>query len=148
MTIKPLAALFVLCAAACSGPAGDEGAAAAKDAEAAAAETNKAGYEIAVRCQASLDAVSRLYSALSNQSEGAEREEMGALAVERELAATNYRDIAQRVGAHIGHSKADIGKMIKAAHAAVQAEYDKRPFEDFAVWVGEEADRCPPPGRT
>ena len=31
--------------------------------------------------------------------------------------------------------------------AAIKVEYDKRPFEEFAVWVGGEADKCAPPAQ-
>lgn len=132
---------LALCVAGCSGSAEDK----AKKAEAASAEIDAAGYDIAVRCQASFDAVARLYNVLSGQSSGSEREEMAATATRRAAAAEAYRGIARSVGGHIGHSPEQIDAAIKAATAAVDAEFQKRPFEDFATWVGREADRCPPP---
>lgn len=137
MTMMALA----FCVAGCSGSADDK----AKKADAASAEIDAAGYGIAVRCQASFDAVARLYNVLSGQSSGSEREEMAATATRRAAAAEAYRGIARSVGGHIGHSPEAIDAAIKAAAAAVDAEFRKRPFEDFATWVGEEADRCPPP---
>jgi len=134
MTMMALA----LCVAGCSGPAQEK-------AEAASAEIDAAGYDIAVRCQASFDAVARLYNVLSGQSNGSEREEMVATATQRAAAAEAYRGIARSVGGHIGHAPEQIDAAIKAAAAAVDAEFQKRPFEDFATWVGQEADRCPPP---
>jgi hypothetical protein len=137
MTMMALA----LCVAGCSGSTEDK----AKKAEAASAEIDASGYEIAVRCQASFDAVARLYNVLSGQSSGSDREEMAATATQRAAAAEAYRGIARSVGAHIGHSPEQIDTAIKGAATAVDAEFQKRPFEGFATWVGQEADRCPPP---
>ncbi|MGN6691839.1 MAG: hypothetical protein ACTHJU_12925 [Sphingopyxis sp.] len=137
LTVMALA----FCAASCSGPAEDQ----AEKAEGASAEIDAAGYEIAVRCQASFDAVARLYNVLAGQSSGSEQAEMVATAKQRAAAAEAYRGIARSVGAHIGHSSEAIDTAIKGAATAVDAEFQKRPFEDFATWVGQEADRCPPP---
>lgn len=132
---------LALCVAGCSASSEEK----AKKAEAASAEIDAAGYEIAVRCQASFDAVARLYKVLSEQSSGSEREEMAATATQRAAAAEAYRGIARSVGGHIGHPADQIDTAIKGAATAVDAEFQKRPFEDFATWVGQEADRCPPP---
>lgn len=137
MTMMALA----FCAAGCSGSAEDK----VEKAKAASTEIDAAGYEIALRCQASFDAVARLYNVLSGQSGGSDREEMAATAKQRAAAAEAYRGIARNVGAHIGHSPEAIDTAIKDAATAVDAEFQKRPFEDFATWVGQEADRCPPP---
>ena len=137
MTMMALA----LCVAGCSGSAGED----AEKAKVAPAEADAAGYEIAVRCQASFDAVARLYKVLSEQSGGSERAEMATTATQRAAAAEAYRGIARSVGAHIGHSPEQIDMAIKGAATAVDAEFQTRPFEDFATWVGQEADRCPPP---
>jgi len=114
----------------------------AEKAKAASAEIDTAGYDIAVRCQASFDAVARLYKVLSEQGGDAE---MAATATQRAAAAEAYRGIARNVGGNIGHKPEQVGAAIKAAADAVDAEFQKRPFEDFAVWAGQEADRCPPP---
>lgn len=137
MTMMALA----LCAAGCSGSDEDK----ARKAETARADIDAAGYDLAIRCQASFDAVARLYHVLSGQSSGSEREEMEATATQRAASAEAYRGIARKVGGQVGHSPGQIDMAIKAAAGAVDAEFRKRPFEDFATWVGQEADRCPPP---
>ncbi|UNU41745.1 hypothetical protein EAO27_02715 [Sphingopyxis sp. YF1] len=134
-------ALLALGTAGCSEPAAEK----VGEAEAASAEIDTAGYDIAVRCQASFDAVARLYKILSEQATGAEREEMAATATQRSAAAEAYRGIARSVGTKMGRSGADVDAAIKAAAGTVDAEFEKRPFEDFASWVAQEADRCPPP---
>ena len=134
-------ALLALGVAGCAEPAEEK----AAKAEAASAEIDAAGYDIAVRCQASFDAVARLYKILSEQATGSDREEMATTATQRSAAAEAYRGIARSVGAKMGRPGADIDAAIKSATAAVDAEFEKRPFEDFASWVGQEADRCPPP---
>lgn len=138
MKARMTMALLALCGTGCSGPAGDA-------AEATSAKIDAAGYEIAVRCQANFDAVARLYKILSEQSTESEPGEMATLATQRGVAAEAYRTIARSVGAKMGRSGEEIDTALKGATAAVDAEFKKRPFEDFATWVGGEADRCPPP---
>lgn len=141
MKTRMMITLLALGVAGCSGSADDT----AKEAQAKSAEIDTAGYEIAVRCQASFDAVARLYKVLSEQAGGTDGAEMAATATQRAGAAEAYRGIAHSVGAHIGHKPEQVDAAIKAAADAVDAEFQKRPFEDFAVWAGQEADRCPPP---
>jgi len=146
-TAAPIVALM----AACSPSAGDEAnAGEAEDAAlaapaAASALSGEAGFTTAANCYVQLGAVSRLFSALAEQSEGAERQEMADLAIARELAADQYQLMANRLAEEIGQSAEVTNQAFNQAQAAVDREFGAREFQDFAVWVGEQADQCPPP---
>jgi len=129
--------------AACSQPAEDEAAAAAS--EGTAALSGEAGFATAANCYAQLGAVSRLFSAIAEQSSGAERQDLADRAVSREFAANQYQLLANRLAGEIGQSAEVTDQAFKQAEAAVEREFNAREFEDFAVWVGEQADQCPPP---
>lgn len=138
----PIAALL----AACSPSAGDEANAGETEdaALAAPALSGEAGFTTAANCYVQLGAVSRLFSSIAEQSEGAERQEMADLAVARELAANQYQIMANRLAEEIGQSAEVTNQAFNQAQAAVDREFGAREFQDFAVWVGEEADKCPP----
>lgn len=140
MLKRYLAAAMLLSTAACSGGGGQD---------AGAAKTGAAGteadFQLAVACQANLDAVGRIYSVLAGQESGAERDKMTAMTTAHEQAAAAYRDKAKAIGAQVGHSETEIAAAIKASDDSVKAEFDKREFADFATWVAGQADGCPPP---
>lgn len=140
IALLPLVALV----AACTQSEGDEAApsAASTTAEALSGE---AGFTTAANCVAQLTAVSRLYTVLANRGSGAGSDDFTNRAAMRELAADYFREIATRIGGEIGKSPDAIQEGLAAADAAVQGEYEKREFQDFAVWVAGEADKCPPP---
>lgn len=139
MTFRYMPLALMLATAACSSGGSDE---AAKDTATAATE---ADLQVAAGCQASMDAVGRIYSVLSTQAEGAEKDKMTEMASARQLVATAYREKAKTIGTQLGKSEADVAAAIKAADDAIQAEFEKREFADFATWAGSQADACPPP---
>ena len=139
MTKFHLPLALLLATAACSSGGGDDP---AKDGGAAATD---ADLQVAAACQASMDAVGKIYSVLSTQSEGAEKDKMTEMASARQLVATAYREKATTIGTQLGKSEADVAAAIKAADDAIQAEFEKREFADFATWAGSQADGCPPP---
>ena len=44
------------------------------------------------------------------------------------------------------HGAGELGQAFAQAEAAIESEFNTREFTDFAVWIGEQADQCPPPG--
>lgn len=130
--------------AACSSPSNDGGG----DEEKGAADTagippalaGETGFALATDCAAKLKSVSRLYGILAQQSSGTDAEELANRGVQREAAATAFAQIAERVAGTIGKTPEQAAQAIRDADAAVQSEFDKRPFEDFATWVTSEVD--------
>ena len=45
----------------------------------------------------------------------------------------------------LGKTSDQVEEAVATATAAVDSEFENREFEDFAVWLGGEADKCPPP---
>ena len=154
MKLKILATMPVLAlAAACSQSNTDEVAAEASDG-AVDALSGEAGIAMAANCHAQLNAASRLYSALAEQSTGADRQDLANRAISRELAASQYQTLADRLAAEAGQSSEATSQAFRQAEEAISREFDTREFEDFAVWrieleaarwVGAHADKCPPP---
>lgn len=102
--------------------------------------SGEAGFAMAADCSAKLKSLSSLYGALAKRSSGAEAEDFAKRAAQRESAATAFAQIAERAGGTIGKTSDQAAQAIRDADAAVQAEFEKRPFEDFAAWVGNEVD--------
>lgn len=140
MLKKYLAAALMLSTAACSGGSSEPTDAATTESSAA----TEANFQLAIACQANLDAVGRIYSVLATQETGAEQEKMAAMTKAREQAAAAYREQAKKVGAELGHPEAEIAAAIKASDDYVKAEFERREFGDFATWVASQADGCPP----
>jgi hypothetical protein len=137
----------------CAWPAADgEGVASEADRVAAASRTSPVltgaeGFATAASCYARLRAMSRLYSAIAQQSSGEERRDMADLAFERELASSEYQLAANRLAGEIGRSVEEAGQAYRGAEAAVEREQAVRPFDDFMIWLAGESDRCPRPER-
>jgi len=140
--LTTLAALALV--GACSQPAEDEAGAAAP--EGAAALSGESGLATAIGCSAHLGAASRLFSALAEQSNGAERQDLANRAASRGAAADQYQALAHRLAGEIGQSADVTSQAFAQAEAAIESEFNTREFTDFAVWIGEQADQCPPPG--
>ena len=138
----PLAALAFT--AGCSQPADDEAGAAAPEVTAAAL-SGEAGFATAIGCSARLGAASRLFAALAEQSTGAEKQDLADRAASRGAAAEQYHALATRLAGELGQSPDATGEAFEQAEAAIDSEFETREFTDFAVWIGEQADQCPPP---
>jgi len=137
------AALLMLLVAGCGDTAENE--AATEEATETAAAATEEGFTASVDCHAKLVAVARLWNTLADNSEGAEQQEMRDTATARDAAATLYRTQADTMGTELGKTPEDVEAAVTAATAAVDSEFEAREFEDFAVWLGAEADKCPPP---
>ena len=105
-----------------------------------AALSGEAGFALAADCSAKLKSLSNLNSPLGAQSRGPEAEARANRAWQPDTAATAFAQITERVAGTIGKTPEQATEAIRAADAAVQAEFEKRPFEDFATWVGNEVD--------
>lgn len=105
-----------------------------------AALSGEAGLALAADCSAKLKSLSNIYGALAKQSIGTEAEDFTKRAAQRETAAAAFAQVAERVAGTIGKTPEQAAKAIREADTAVQAEFGKRPFEDFATWVGNEVD--------
>ena len=95
---------------------------------------------------AKVGAVSRLYRAVASQSSGDEAAEMNGRADQRDRAASDLRmraEDAERAASSPG--SAGVAQVIRETEAALEDERRLRPFEDFAIWLGRESDRCATP---
>lgn len=140
-----LGAAVMLAACSASNNDGDQGSATegAADEAIPAALSGATGFALAADCSAKLKSVSNLYGVLAKQSSGTDAEDLAKRAAQREGAATAFAQIAERVAATIGKTPEQAAQAIRDADAAVQSEFDKRPFEDFAAWVTNDVDtRC------
>ncbi len=102
---------------------------------------NQAGYDQAVRCAAMLEATGALYATLAEEigdSATAQR------AASRASAGAAFRAEAINLGAPLAQGRNDTERAIAAVTTEIQQQQNRQPFEDFAVWLGREADRCPP----
>lgn len=134
---------LMLLVAACGGTADDDASSeATADAPAAASEES---FTAAVDCHAKLVAVARLWNTLADGSTGTEQQEMRDTASARDAAAVLYRSRADTMGTELGKTPEQVEEAVAAATTAVDGEFAAREFEDFAVWLGAEADKCPPP---
>jgi hypothetical protein len=140
----PLALAAAATLAACSGTKSedDQGSATTGAADPAlpAALSGEEGFALAADCSAKLKSVSNLYSTLAAQSSGTDAEDLAKRASQRDTAATAFAQIAERAAGTIGKTPEQAAQAIRDADAAVHAEFEKRPFEDFATWVTNEVD--------
>ena len=111
-----------------------------------AAPTGEAGFRQLAECAATMEAMSRLYSAIASREQGARADEMRRTASARGLAAFDFETSASSLGASLGKTPADIERIKRERHAQLEQERARQPdFGEFAVWLGREADHCPPP---
>jgi hypothetical protein len=122
------------------------GNAATTQSAASAAPAGEAGFRQLAECAAMMEAVSRLYNAIASREQGARAEEMRRTASARGLAAFDFETSASSLGASLGKTQADIERIKRERHARLEQERARQPdFGEFAIWLGREADRCPPP---
>lgn len=140
-----IAASLVVLAAGCSNEQTSNGLTdVASDASPApTAQAPAADFRQLAECVAKLGAVSRLYRAVASQSSGDQAAEMSGRADQRDRAASDMRmraEEAERAASSPG--SAGVAQVIRETEAALEDERRQRPFEDFAVWLGRESDRC------
>jgi len=93
-----------------------------------------------------MEATSRLYTAIASGEQGPRADEMRRTASARGLAAFDFETSASTLGTSLGKTQADVDRIKRARHAQLEQERARQPdFGEFAVWLGREADRCPPP---
>jgi hypothetical protein len=113
---------------------------------ASAPPTGETGFRQLAECAATMEAVSRLYNAIASREQGARADEMRRTASARGLAAFDFETSASSLGVPLGKTQADIDRIKRERHAQLEQERARQPdFGEFAVWLGREADRCPPP---
>jgi hypothetical protein len=106
----------------------------------------EAGFRQLAECAATMEAMSRLYNAIASREQGARADEMRRTASARGLAAFDFETSASSLGASLGKTPADIERIKRERHAQLEQERARQPdFGEFAVWLGREADHCPPP---
>ena len=102
-----------------------------------------ADFRQLAECVAKVEAVSRLYRAVASQSSGAEAAEMNNRASQRSLAAFDLRTKAEEMeGVAPGSADAQVPKIISETETELENERSSRPFDEFAIWIGQESDRC------
>ena len=148
---------LILCAA-CSGqtqnnmangpgaPPANDAVATAPAPAATAAPSGEAGFRQLAECAATMEAMSRLYDAIASREQGARADEMRRTGSARRIAAFDFQMSASTLGTRLGKTEADIERIKRERHAQLEQERARQPdFGEFAVWLGREADRCPPP---
>lgn len=103
---------------------------------------DQAGYDQAVRCAAMLEATGALYATLAEGTADAPTAERAA---SRSATGAAFRAQAVNLGAPLAQGRNDTERAIANVAGEIQQEQNRREFTDFAVWLGREADRCPPP---
>ena len=113
---------------------------------ATAAPSGEAGFRQLAECAATMEAMSRLYTAIASREQGARGEDMRRTASARGLAALDFEMSASSLGSSLGKTPADVERIKRERHAQLERERARQPdFGEFAVWLGREADHCPPP---
>lgn len=113
---------------------------------ATAAPTGETGFRQLAECAATMEAVGRLYNAIASREQGARGDEMRRTASARSLAAFDFESSASTLGVSLGKTQADVERIKRERHTQLEQERARQPdFGEFAVWLGREADRCPPP---
>jgi len=108
--------------------------------------TGEAGFRQLAECAATMEAMSRLYTAIASREQGARADEMRRTASARGLAAFDFETSASTLGTSLGKTQADVERIKRERHAQLEQERARQPdFGEFAVWLGREADHCPPP---
>jgi hypothetical protein len=108
--------------------------------------TGEAGFRQLAECAATMEAMSRLYTAIASREQGGRAEEMRRTASARGLAAFDFETSASSLGTSLGRTQADVDRIKQERHAGLERERARQPdFGEFAVWLGREADHCPPP---
>jgi hypothetical protein len=108
--------------------------------------TGEAGFRQLAECAATMEAMSRLYNAIASREQGARADDMRRTATARSVTAFNLELNASNLGASLGRTQADLERIKRERHAQLEQERARQPdFGEFAVWLGREADHCPPP---
>lgn len=113
----------------------------ANPADEASATAKAADYKQLASCSAKMAAVGKLYHAIASQKTGAEAEELDNIGTQRGASGYMFMREAHKLA---GPASAEVDALIKEEEARIQAEMDKQPFEEFAVAIGKEADKCAP----
>ena len=135
----------------CSQPSGDtanstntqsNAAAPASTAQPAAA----ADWRQLAECSSKLEAVARLFSAIASQGSDAQSQEMLTRSLDRQSAAMRFQQRANQLAQSTadGGANPEVERIRTETAARLEAERARQPFEDFAVWLGREADGCAP----
>lgn len=130
----------------------DQGEAFADAAPSATATAPVADFRQLAECAAKMDAISRLYRAIASQSSGDEASQMNAMADQRSRAGFDFRMRAEdserapqgSSGPAQGGEGSQVSRIVSETEAALEAQRARVPFEEFAIWLGREADGCAP----
>ena len=103
-------------------------------------------------CAAKMEAISRLYRAIASQSSGDEATQMNFMADQRGRAGFDLRMRAEdseraspgTSGTAPGSAGSQVPRIISETEAALEAQRGRVPFDEFAIWLGREADGCAP----
>ena len=139
-----------------NGPASNESAAPEPANAAAPAAGNTAasgGDELRTlaECSSTLEAVARLYQAMSSSAGASEAMNLIATGSERTTAALTLELRADTIERQrnpnaimLRREDTEVAHIRTARAAAIEAERARQPFEQFAIWLGRESDRCMP----
>ena len=132
----------------CSGGGSGDDAAAVADSEAGSNEDDDAEGDddlaTAVQCAVELQAVARLPVSETESQVSEESDSPGATSAEHAALADLYRGQAREIGESLAKSPADMALLYERAAAEIATQRKARAPDDYAAWVGGEADECPP----
>ena len=131
----------------CSGGSGDDAAAVANR-EAGSNEDDDAEGDddlaTAVQCAVELQAVAQLPVSETESQVSEESDSPAATSAEHAALADLYRGQAREIGESLAKSPADMALLYERAAAEIATQRKARAPDDYAAWVGGEADECPP----
>jgi len=97
-----------------------------------------------VTCAAELDTVAHLPAIDTEQNVVDESTSPDDVQTEHAMLAATYRGQAQALASSLGRSEADLAALYKQAARMITHQRKTRPGREFAIWVTDEADDCPP----
>lgn len=130
---------LIIALAALSACSGEDSGAASADASADA--SGGGDYHSAAQCSAKMEAVSALYAAIASSSSGDTATQMRETA---DLRATAARVLKAKAEEYAGDASGEVATIIAETREMIEANQESMAFEDFASWVGKEADGCAP----
>ena len=100
-------------------------------------------------CSSRVGAVARFYGAVSTSKTGADGARYLDMQFERERAAQRMQSEAERLEMEsasdpltFNPASSEVRRIRRDTDAAIERERERLPFEEFAVWLGRESDRC------
>ena len=116
-----------------------------------ATQTASADWRQMAECSSRMSAMARMWGAVSTTKSGEEASRFLQMEVDRQAAANRLSSEARRLemeaapaGTLFDPEQGEVTRIMRETDAAIEQERARQPFEEFATWLGREADRCAP----